>query len=168
MPTPVPVKPDLSDADVLLLQQVARGALRGETSRATGIEKAKVGAAVGALATKVGAKSRFHASALGAAWGLVTDVHVMNPTGKSLSARHVEVLACLVGGEGPAAIAERLGLTVNTVKTYIQTILRALGVRSREQASAAAVLADLVPLRALGAGWPNVKLSELPQPTGTR
>ncbi|MFJ7279847.1 helix-turn-helix transcriptional regulator [Kitasatospora sp. NPDC098663] len=163
MPVPAPVKPDLSDTDVLLLQQVARGSLHGETSRATGIEKAEVGAAVVALATKVGAKSRFHAAALGAAWGLVTDVHAMNPTGKSLSARHVEVLAGLVGGEGADAIAQRLGLTVNTVKTYIQTTLRALGVRSREQASAAAVLTDLVPLRALGAGWPDVRLSELRQ-----
>ncbi|MFJ7907018.1 response regulator transcription factor [Kitasatospora sp. NPDC096204] len=165
---PIPAKSYLSDADVLLLQQVACGALYGAISRATGIEEAKVGAAVLALLTKVGVKSRFHASALGAGWGLVTDVHVVNPTGKSLSARHIEVLTGLVSGEDAAAIAQQLGLTVNTVKTYIQTILRTLGVRSREQASAAAVLADLVSLRALGTGWPDVKLSELRQPLEAR
>ncbi|WP_316527555.1 helix-turn-helix transcriptional regulator [Kitasatospora brasiliensis] len=168
MPSPVPVKPDLSDTDVLLLQQVARGALHGATSRATGIEEPKVGAAVLALLTKVDATSRSHASALGAAWGLVTDVHVMNPTGKPLPAQHVEILAGLVAGEDAATIAQRLRLTVNTVKTYIQMILRALGVRSREQASAAAVLADLVPLRALGAGWPDVRLSEFRQSAEAR
>ncbi|MFE6052543.1 LuxR C-terminal-related transcriptional regulator [Kitasatospora sp. NPDC056446] len=168
MPSPGPARPDLSDADVLLLQQVARGALHGATSRATGIEEAKVGTAVIALVARIGARSRFHATALGAGWGLVRDVHVVNPTGKALSARHVEVLAGLVSGEDAAATARRLGLTVNTVKTYIQTILRRLGVRSREQASAAAVLADLVPLRALGAGWPDVKLSELRQTAEAR
>ncbi|MFF2546635.1 LuxR C-terminal-related transcriptional regulator [Kitasatospora sp. NPDC058063] len=160
--------PHLSDADVLLLQQVARGALYEVISRAIGIDEAKVGAAVRDLLAKVGAKSRFHATALGAGWGLVRDVHVMNPTEKSLTTRHAEVLAGLVGGEDAATIAERLGLTVNTVKTYIQRILRTLGVRSREQASAAAVLGDLVSLRSLGAGWPDVKLSELRQPAETR
>ncbi|MFE4514600.1 response regulator transcription factor [Kitasatospora sp. NPDC056783] len=160
--------PNLSDADVLLLRQVACGALFGATSRATGIEEAKVGAAILALLAKVGAKSRFHASALGAGWGLVTDVRAVNPTGKSLSAQQVEVLAGLVGGEDAAAIAQRLGLTVNTVKTYVQTILRTLGVRSREQASAAAVLTGLVSLRALSADWPDVRLGELQQPAGAR
>ncbi|MFD8750072.1 LuxR C-terminal-related transcriptional regulator [Kitasatospora sp. NPDC059577] len=163
MPTSLPAKPDLSEADVLLLQQLACGALHGTISRATGIEQVRVSAAIPTLLTKVDAKSRFHATALGAGWGLVQDAHVMNPTGNPLSAQHVAVLAGLVGGEDAAVTAERLGLTVNTVKTYTQTVLRTLGVRSREQATAAAVLGDLVPLRALGVGWPAVKLSRLRQ-----
>ncbi|WP_224274231.1 LuxR C-terminal-related transcriptional regulator [Streptomyces sp. LS1784] len=163
MPTSLPAKPDLSEADVLLLQQLACGALYGAISRATGIEEAKVGNAILTLLTKIGTKSRFHATALGAGWGLVEDVHVMNPTGNPPLAKHVEVLAGLVGGEDAAITAERLGLTVNTVKTYTQTVLRTLGVRSREQATAAAVLGDLVPLRTLGVGWPAVTLSKLRQ-----
>ncbi|MFE4394572.1 MULTISPECIES: LuxR C-terminal-related transcriptional regulator [Streptomycetaceae] len=163
MPTSRPVKPDLSEADVLLLQQLARGALYGAISRATGIERARVGTAALTLLPKIGAKSRFHATALGAGWGLVQEVHLMNPIGNPLSAQHIAVLAGLVGGEDATVTAERLGLAVNTVKTYTQTVLRTLGARSREQASAAAVLGDLVPLRALGVGWPAVKLSRLRQ-----
>ncbi|MFG2918926.1 hypothetical protein ACGF0D_39345 [Kitasatospora sp. NPDC048298] len=58
MPVSLPGKPDLSDADVVLLQQVARGALYEATNRATGSGEAKVGVAVHAPVARVGAKSR--------------------------------------------------------------------------------------------------------------
>ncbi|MFJ7912700.1 hypothetical protein [Kitasatospora sp. NPDC096204] len=58
MSVSLPGKPALSEADVVPLQQVARGALYGATSRATGSGEAKVGVAVHAPAARVGAKPR--------------------------------------------------------------------------------------------------------------
>ncbi|MEV8322205.1 helix-turn-helix transcriptional regulator [Kitasatospora sp. NPDC056731] len=168
MPISLPIKPALSDADVLLLRQVAGGGLHPAIGRATGIHEGGVGAAISMLLTKIGTTKRFHAAALGASWGLVRreDTHVRNPTGKTLPPRHMEILAGLAAGEDVVATAKRLGLTANTVRTYTQTILTTLGVRSREQAAAVAVLDDLVSLRALGDSWPDMRLSEVPQPAG--
>ncbi|MER7702364.1 LuxR C-terminal-related transcriptional regulator [Kitasatospora sp. NPDC097605] len=160
MPDSLPDKPNLTEAEVLLLRQVAGGHLNAAVSRATGIAEARVGDAVTALTFKLGTPHRHHAAALGAAWGWVRteDVPVLNPSGLPLPRRHREVLAALVGGEDPKATAKRLHLTEGTVKTYLQDILRTLGVRSRPQAAARALLTGLVPLNALGDGWPNTRL----------
>jgi len=40
------------------------------------------------------------------------------------------VLACLAEGTGRRQIAERLNLTVNTVRTHLQNIMAKLGVHS--------------------------------------
>jgi DNA-binding NarL/FixJ family response regulator len=47
-----------------------------------------------------------------------------------LTPRERQVLACLAEGTGRRQIAERLNLTVNTVRTHLQNIMAKLGVHS--------------------------------------
>ncbi|WP_369184151.1 LuxR C-terminal-related transcriptional regulator [Streptomyces sp. Y1] len=166
MPVSLPDRPDLSEADVLLLRQVAGGHLIDPISRATGLAAKAVNPAVEALTARLGTPYRHRAAALGAAWGWVRpeDVPVSHPTGEALLPRHKQVLAGLVAGEDPRATAKRLGLAESSVRTYLQTIMRILGVRTRQQATALAVLTGIVPLSALGNGWPDTWLSATTSP----
>ncbi len=61
-----------------------------------------------------------------------------------LSARECEVLPLLVNGCSNQEIAEELGITRNTVKNHLRSILAKLGVRNRTQAAAYAVSHGLV------------------------
>jgi DNA-binding NarL/FixJ family response regulator len=61
-----------------------------------------------------------------------------------LTAREKEVLALLVEGGDNAQIAKRLGVSSNTVRTHVQSILTKLQVRSRLQAAAFAVKYEVV------------------------
>ena len=61
-----------------------------------------------------------------------------------LSARECEVLALVVDGCSNQEIAEELGITHNTVKNHLRSILAKLGVRNRTQAAAYAVSHGLV------------------------
>jgi two-component system, NarL family, nitrate/nitrite response regulator NarL len=56
-----------------------------------------------------------------------------------LTPREREVLALLVEGSDNLHIARQLGVSANTVRTHVQSILTKLGVRSRLQAAAFAV-----------------------------
>ncbi|MBY0686935.1 LuxR C-terminal-related transcriptional regulator [Microbacterium marinilacus] len=60
----------------------------------------------------------------------------------SLSDRESEVLDLMVQGWRNDAIAETLGISVNTVKFHTSNVFRALGVSSRAEAIAAAVAAE--------------------------
>ena len=51
-----------------------------------------------------------------------------------LTDRELEVLRCLAIGLGTRAIAEQLGLTVSTIRTYVQVILHKMDAHSRLQA----------------------------------
>ncbi|MGK4581745.1 helix-turn-helix transcriptional regulator [Kitasatospora sp. HPMI-4] len=173
MSAALPDKPDLSDVEVLLLRQVAGGRLISAVSRATGIKEASVNSAVTELTmSKFGTPYRHRAAALGVAWGWVReeDVPVSSPTGLPLTPSQREVLVGLVAGETPRATATRTGLAETTVRTYIQKIMTTLGVRSRQQAAARAVLDGLVLLSSLGDGWPDTVLADAkepaPQPAG--
>ncbi|MFJ8477026.1 LuxR C-terminal-related transcriptional regulator [Kitasatospora sp. NPDC094011] len=169
MLTSLPGWPDLSEAEILLLRQVAGGHLNEAVSRATGIAIAEVGPAIKALTARLGTPHRHRAAALGSGWGWVRaeDVPVSHATGLPLPRRHQEVLTGLVGGEEPGQTAKRLGLAESTVRTYVQQILRTLGARSRQQAAAVAVLSGLVSLSALGDGWPDTRLSLGAEPSAT-
>lgn len=61
-----------------------------------------------------------------------------------LTGRQREVLAQAVLGKANKEIADTLGLTLNTVRAHMATILKALGVRSRTEASMKAVKLGLV------------------------
>ena len=61
-----------------------------------------------------------------------------------LSARECEVLALIVKGCSNREIAGELGITRNTVKNHLRSILAKLGVRNRAQAAAYAVSHGLV------------------------
>ena len=53
-----------------------------------------------------------------------------------LTQRERQVLACLTDGATTESIAERLGISVNTVRTHVQNMLSKLGVRSRLELAA--------------------------------
>lgn len=55
-------------------------------------------------------------------------------TADELTAREMEVLQALAAGLDSRAIAQELGLTVSTIRTYVQVILRKLDAHSRLQA----------------------------------
>lgn len=61
-----------------------------------------------------------------------------------LTARQREVLAQAVLGKANKEIADALGLTLNTVRAHMATILKSLGARSRTEASLKAVKLGLV------------------------
>jgi DNA-binding NarL/FixJ family response regulator len=60
-----------------------------------------------------------------------------------LSCRESQVLALVVEGETNKSIARRLFLGTETVKTYLSSIYRKLGVRGRAQAVAVVLRAGL-------------------------
>jgi NarL family two-component system response regulator LiaR len=62
-----------------------------------------------------------------------------------LTAREEEVLVLLVEGLSNAAIAERLVITVATVKYHVRSILSKMGVSTRAEAAALAWQQNLVP-----------------------
>ena len=55
--------------------------------------------------------------------------------GKNLTNRQAQVLQKLASGNTNKAIAEHLGLSIYTVRTYVSAILRALDVSNRTQAA---------------------------------
>ncbi|MGA5131411.1 response regulator transcription factor [Streptomyces olivoreticuli] len=62
-----------------------------------------------------------------------------------LSPREVDVLACVASGATNAAAAERLGLRPETVKSYLRSGMRKLGVHTRLEAVVAARRAGVLP-----------------------
>ena len=62
-----------------------------------------------------------------------------------LTPREYEVLTLLVEGAGATQIAERLGISRNTVRTHVQSILTKLQVHSRLEAATFALQHGLVP-----------------------
>jgi len=62
----------------------------------------------------------------------------LRPIGGELTTREWEVLDLLIEGESTSAIAETLGLALETVRSHIKHVLRKLGVGSRGEAVAIA------------------------------
>lgn len=67
------------------------------------------------------------------------------PASDELSARELDVLRLLVSGASNKAIAARLDLSENTIKTHLSRIFEKLGVRTRTEAVALALQRGLVP-----------------------
>jgi DNA-binding CsgD family transcriptional regulator len=84
---------------------------------------------------------RLHALARGSR-SIITDDEV--PLVEALSARELEVLRMLLLGLGNEQIAARLYLSTNTVKTHLAHIYEKLGVHSRTEAVARALLLGLL------------------------
>jgi two-component system, NarL family, nitrate/nitrite response regulator NarL len=61
-----------------------------------------------------------------------------------LTNRERECLALLVDGLSSDAIAERLGVSITTVRTHVQAVLTKLGVHSRLEAASFAVRHSLL------------------------
>jgi DNA-binding NarL/FixJ family response regulator len=68
-------------------------------------------------------------------------------SGEALTVREQEVLGLVAEGLGNAAIAERLTVGVETVRTHVAGVLRKLGARDRTHAVVIAYTQGLVPLR---------------------
>lgn len=69
----------------------------------------------------------------------------LRPVRSELTDREWEVLDLLTSGMGTEAIARTLVLSTETVRSHLKNVYRKLGVRSREEAAAAAVrMRDLV------------------------
>ncbi len=62
----------------------------------------------------------------------------LRPLGGELTAREWEVLDLLIDGESTLAIAQTLGLALETVRSHIKHVLRKLGVGTRGEAVAIA------------------------------
>ncbi|MEU9353204.1 helix-turn-helix transcriptional regulator [Streptomyces griseoloalbus] len=67
------------------------------------------------------------------------------PSAVRLAPREVDVLACVAAGATNGVAAERLGVTAETVKAYLRSAMRKLGVRTRGQAVVAARRAGWLP-----------------------
>jgi two-component system, NarL family, nitrate/nitrite response regulator NarL len=61
-----------------------------------------------------------------------------------LTNRERECLAMLVDGHSSAAIADRLGVSITTVRSHVQSVLTKLGVHSRLEAASYAVRHSLI------------------------
>ena len=70
----------------------------------------------------------------------------ISDTGDELSARELEVLRLVVRGASNKAIAARLNLSENTVKSHMSHIFAKLQVQSRAEAVATALKRGLVPM----------------------
>ena len=63
---------------------------------------------------------------------------IVTPGGEPLTSREVEVLRLIAGGASNAGIADRLGISVHTVKRHVANVLHKLGAASRAEAGAVA------------------------------
>jgi DNA-binding NarL/FixJ family response regulator len=72
--------------------------------------------------------------------------------GEQLTARERDVLHLLVQGKSGPVIARELGISRNTVRTHVQSVLTKLQVHSRLEAAAFAVRYGLVDAGAAGSG----------------
>jgi LuxR family maltose regulon positive regulatory protein len=66
------------------------------------------------------------------------DTAVLTETGEPLTSRELEVLRLIAAGASNAAIAEKLVISVHTVKRHVANVLQKLGAASRAEAGAVA------------------------------
>ncbi len=74
----------------------------------------------------------------------VARAHTTSSEGESLTEREIEVLKLVARGANNAEIAEKLCISVNTVKTHLKNILAKLKLENRTQAATYAVNVGLV------------------------
>ena len=82
--------------------------------------------------------------AAAAAAAVATAAFPPPPAHSSLSAREVEVLRLLADGASTSAVADRLFISVATVRNHIQNILRKLDVHSKLEAVSLALRSRLI------------------------
>ncbi len=125
--------------DVAAINAAIRAGVRGFASKTQDIER------VIAIAERVG-----HGKTMTDANVTVRAAHVSHYSGTSatvenlLTSRERDVLVRLGQGQSTAILAAELGITVNTARSHIQSVLNKLGVHSRMAAAALAVRVGLV------------------------
>ncbi|MFF5476693.1 response regulator transcription factor [Streptomyces sp. NPDC012935] len=100
-------------------------------------------AALRALAPRIG-DAALRAELLDAC-GLLAEGPAHPPSGVRLAPRELDVLACVAAGSTNAVAGERLGLRVETVRSYLRSAMRKLGTHTRGEAVVAARRAGLLP-----------------------
>jgi DNA-binding NarL/FixJ family response regulator len=104
------------------------------------VERAMLGGADGYLSKElpalelVAALEKVHAGERIVALHLGRSARPQTPRAISLTPRETHVVAMIAAGAANKAIAQELGLSMNTVKSHIRTAYRAMGVTSRTQA----------------------------------
>jgi two-component system, NarL family, nitrate/nitrite response regulator NarL len=87
--------------------------------------------------------------------------HANQPLGE-LSPREAEVLHRIVAGQDTAQMVHEMGITTNTVQSYVKSVLAKLGAHTRLEAAALASKRGL--LVTLGAPRPSSRLDQDPAP----
>lgn len=121
--------------DPRAVKEAMRAGFRGYLTKDTPVTKF-VEAVLAALGGQVVVPHRLAAQAAGARSGHEREVAMM---AEQLTYRECDVLALLVEGVAGDAIARRLGISPNTVRTHVQSILTKLQVHSRLEAATFAV-----------------------------
>jgi DNA-binding CsgD family transcriptional regulator len=81
--------------------------------------------------SKTGARSRLELVAKYLEWRPEAKADVSDDV--VLSPRELEVVSLLKGGRSDKAVAENLSIATGTVKTYLKSVYRKMGVRNRVQ-----------------------------------
>ena len=66
------------------------------------------------------------------------------PTGRPLTPHEVRIVGMLASGDSYQAVADRLGVTVNTVRNYIRSIYDKLQVHTKSEAVSKALRARII------------------------
>jgi DNA-binding NarL/FixJ family response regulator len=75
-----------------------------------------------------------------------TELELEDDLGEPLTAREIEVLALLASGLSNKSIADRLGISDQTVKFHVAAICGKLGATNRTDAARRALRRGLIPL----------------------
>lgn len=120
-----------------MLRRIGEGESTQQIARGLRISPATVRTHVRAVLLKLGVRSRAQAAAAVAPVPVPVSVSSATvPPFDALTRRESEVLRCIAAGLSRIAIAERLALSPNTVRTHVRAVLLKLGVSSSLAAGA--------------------------------
>jgi DNA-binding NarL/FixJ family response regulator len=131
----VPESPAAADPfERLLAGLVAQGWPTARIAQRTGRDTAGVEAAIGRLGRRLGASTRAHLVRRAADAGVLpSTVTAAAGCRYGASVRQVQVLELIARGLSNPEIAERLGVSVHTVKTHVRTLLASWSACSRTE-----------------------------------
>ena len=96
--------------------------------------------------------------------GFRTAAQLLDEPSEALNPQEVVMLKLLAGGATRSQIAHETSYSVNTVKAYLRSAYRKLGVADREQAVAAAVALDIVDAASVAHREDRAQLASRPGP----
>lgn len=141
-PTAMAVVATIHDDDVNLLNAIAAGAsgylLKDQEASAIAAQLRRIDDGEPPLSPQIARRMMAHFAKRGA------PQPASAPDEAALTPRELEVLALLGRGSRVAEAAKRLGLTEQTVATYVKTIYRKLRISSRAEAAIAAQKRGLI------------------------
>ncbi|WP_280366982.1 LuxR C-terminal-related transcriptional regulator, partial [Nocardia wallacei] len=147
--------PTLNDREVQVLAQAALGKTSAQIATALGLTEQTVDSYASRARRKLGAGTRAGAVAIGIRAGLLPSTGPAAEPGHEtdrveLTERERGVLDLIVAGKTNEEISASLGLTAQTVKTYVFELNKKLGTHHRAGLVAAALRTGTVPLSTVG------------------